>query len=132
MEQTRRARHEQAASEGSKAWKGLVDARWTLVEQFESDGKRYIVARENAPSPPGLSALTLRERQVIGYAALGHDNKAIAYELGIAHSTVKVLMARGASRLGVRSRTELISAYRGSCSVAQIADTANANPTNPT
>jgi hypothetical protein len=32
--------------------KGLVDAQWTLVDHHETDGKRYVLARENAPRPP--------------------------------------------------------------------------------
>jgi len=89
----------------------LVAGRWSLLDQFESDGRRYILARENAPRSPGPSSFTPRERQVVGYAALGHDNKVIAYDLGIAHSTVKVLMARAAQKLGVGTRAELIAAY---------------------
>ncbi|MEY2935922.1 MAG: hypothetical protein RL033_6671 [Pseudomonadota bacterium] len=103
------------------AWQGLVDARWSLLDQFESDGRRFIVARENAPRPPGPAALTQRERQVLGYAAVGHDNKVIAYDLGIAHATVKVLMARAATKLGVRSRSEVISAYLNACGAAPAA-----------
>ena len=64
-----------------------------------------------SPRSPGPSSFTPRERQVVGYAALGHDNKVIAYDLGIAHSTVKVLMARAAQKLGVGTRAELIAAY---------------------
>ncbi|HWL85439.1 MAG TPA: helix-turn-helix transcriptional regulator [Polyangiaceae bacterium] len=85
------------------------------MDHFENDGTCYIVAKENAPAPPEVGALTLRERQILGYAALGHENKVIAYDLGIAHATVKVLMARAASKLGVRSRAELISVYREIC-----------------
>lgn len=95
------------------AWKGLVDGRWSLLDKFESDGRRYVVAHANAPAPPPHEALTTRERQVLGYAALGHHNKAIAYDLGISHSTVRVLLARAAARLGVKSRAELITAFQG-------------------
>jgi DNA-binding CsgD family transcriptional regulator len=103
------------------SWQGLIDARWSLLDQFESDGRRFIVARENAPRPPGPAALTQRERQVLGYAAVGHDNKVIAYDLGIAHATVKVLMSRAATKLGVRSRSEVISAYLNACGSAPAA-----------
>jgi DNA-binding CsgD family transcriptional regulator len=98
-----------------QGWQGLIEARWSLIDQFESDGRRFVVARENAPRAPGPGALTQRERQVVGYAALGHDNKIIAYDLGIAHATVKVLMARAASKLGVRSRSEAITTYLAAC-----------------
>lgn len=91
--------------------KGLVDGTWSLIDRFESDGKRYIVAEANQPVPSVGGELTLRERQVVGYAALGHDNKVIAYDLGISHSTVRVLMARAAAKLGVKSRETLIAAY---------------------
>jgi len=101
------------------AWPGLLDARWSLIDEFDRDGRRFIVARENAPRSPGPGALTQRERQVVGYAALGHDNKIIAYDLGIAHATVKVLMARAATKLGVRSRAKVVSAYLGACGSAR-------------
>jgi DNA-binding CsgD family transcriptional regulator len=41
---------------------------------------------------------------VLAYAAMGHSNKEIAYELGITHSTVKVLLFRARLKLRVSSR----------------------------
>jgi DNA-binding CsgD family transcriptional regulator len=93
------------------ARKALVSARWSLLDRVELDGKRYIVARENPPGAPGPEALSPRERQVLAYAKLGHHNKLIAYELGIADSTVRVLLARAAAKLGVRSRRELLQVF---------------------
>jgi DNA-binding CsgD family transcriptional regulator len=89
-------------------WHPLIAARWTLVDSFESDGRRYVVARENQAQGPQLGPLTGRERQVVLQAALGQSNKEIAYLLGISHSTVRVLIARAARRLGVRTRRELL------------------------
>jgi DNA-binding CsgD family transcriptional regulator len=110
-----RSRREPDPLERLNGWRGLVEGRWSLLDQFESDGRRFVVARENVPQPPGPGAFTMRERQIVGYAALGHDNKIIAYDLGIAHATVKVLMARAAAKLGVHSRAEVISAYLAAC-----------------
>lgn len=110
-----RAEPRDDAGAGLDGWQGLVEGRWSLLDRFESAGRRYVIARENTPRPPGPAALTLRERQIVGYASLGHDNKVIAYDLGIAHNTVKVLMARAAAKLGVKSRTDLISYYRATC-----------------
>ncbi len=93
-------------------WRALVAGQWSLVDQLEHDGRRYIVARQNEPKALGPGALSDRERQVIGYALLGHHNKLIAYELGIADSTVRVLMARAASKLGVKTREELLQVAR--------------------
>jgi len=93
-------------------WKGLVATRWSLVDQFESDGKRYVLAHRNEVKLEGLAVLTERERQVVGYAALGHSNKLIAYELGVAASTVAVLLHRAGRKLGVSTRVQLIARYR--------------------
>jgi DNA-binding CsgD family transcriptional regulator len=92
-----------------EAWRPLVAARWTLVDAFEQDGSRYIVARENETQPPGLETLSTRERQVVGLATLGRTNKEIAYHLGLAHSTVRVLLVRAARKLGVTSRSEILN-----------------------
>jgi DNA-binding NarL/FixJ family response regulator len=89
-------------------WKGLIAARWSLVDHFDTDGKHYLVARRNGPEARGLGALTERERQVAAAASLGRSNKLIAYELGIADSTVRVLVARAMAKLGVASRKELV------------------------
>jgi DNA-binding CsgD family transcriptional regulator len=94
------------------AWKGLVEARWTLIDHFDSDGRRYVVAASNETQSRSLRALSPRERQVVAYAALGHQNKLIAYELGLSPSTVGVLLGRAARKLGARSRVELARVYR--------------------
>ncbi len=91
-------------------WLGLVDGRWSLVDTFDRDGKRYVLVRGNEPQVSGLSLLTERERAVVGYAAMGHSNKQIAYDLGIAHATVRVLLSRAAKRLGARTRAALLEA----------------------
>jgi DNA-binding CsgD family transcriptional regulator len=90
------------------AWHPLTAARWTLVDSFEENGRRYIVARENQVDANGFARLTDRERQVVVHAALGSSNKQIAYDLGISDATVRVLMARAAGRMGVRTRRELL------------------------
>ena len=56
----------------------------------------------------GLERLTEREREVVTRAARGCANKEIAYDLGLAHSTVRVLMARAAVKLGTRTRDQLV------------------------
>jgi len=91
-------------------WPTLVMGRWSLLDQMENDGRRYVVACENEPAAVGPESLTERELQVIGYAKLGHHNKLIAYELGIADSTVRVLLSRAAHRLRVQTRAELLAA----------------------
>jgi DNA-binding CsgD family transcriptional regulator len=94
------------------SWRALVAAQWSLVDTFEADGKRYLLARTNAPTPRGAELLSTRERQVLGYLELGHSTKLIAYELGISASTIRVLLARAARKLGTSTRAELLAAFR--------------------
>jgi DNA-binding NarL/FixJ family response regulator len=96
-------------SQALEAWHPLAGARWTLVDSFEENGRRYVVARENQADVPGVEVLTDRERQVVIHAALGLTNKEIAYTLDISPSTVRVLMCRAAERLGVQSRSDVIA-----------------------
>jgi DNA-binding CsgD family transcriptional regulator len=91
-------------------WKALVAGRWSLVDRIDQDGRRYVLARENGPAAPGPALFTPRERQVVACAKLGHHNKLIAYELGIADSTVRVLLGRAAAKVGARTRGELLRA----------------------
>jgi DNA-binding CsgD family transcriptional regulator len=92
-------------------WKALVDARWSLVDHFERDGRRYLLAHRNDASVPPIALLSARERQAVALAVLGHANKMIGYELGISVSTASVLLSRAAKKLGVRTRAALIAAY---------------------
>ena len=94
-------------------WKALVDARWSLIDHVDSDGKRMITVQRNESVAPGAVGLSQREEQILGYAALGHSNKLIAYELGLAHSTVRVLLARAAGKLGARGREETLKKFLG-------------------
>ena len=100
-----------APDEALSLWRGLVDARWSLVDHFERDGRRYIVARQNAPTAHPCLPLTERERVVVGLAALGHASKLIAYELGLSESAVSACLARAAKKLGARSRAELVTSF---------------------
>lgn len=60
---------------------------------------------------PRRDELSIRERQILASAARGWSNKEIAHELGIAHSTVRVLLGRAARKLGARTRDELMSRF---------------------
>jgi DNA-binding CsgD family transcriptional regulator len=111
QEQARSRLRRTDPNQAVEEWKGLIAARWTLLDHFESDGRRYLLARKNDLTLSGFAALTPRERCAVGYAALGHGNKLIAYEMGISASTVAVLLSRAARRLGAKSRADLKRAY---------------------
>jgi DNA-binding CsgD family transcriptional regulator len=111
MEAARGRLRRTAPETAVEQWKGLVSARWTLLDHVELGGRRYVLARDNAPTQDAPVELAPRERQVIGYAVLGHSNKLIAYELGVADSTVRVLMGRVAQKLGTSTRADTLRAY---------------------
>lgn len=95
--------------EALELWSGLVDGRWSLVDRFESDGRRLLVARRNDPRRIDPRALTAMERAVLPYAAMGHPNKVIAYELGLSETSVANHVASVVEKLGLPSRAALAS-----------------------
>jgi DNA-binding CsgD family transcriptional regulator len=92
-------------------WEGLVSGRWSLVDRFDSDGRRYLIARRNDPVLASPRLASRRERQVLAYAALGRSNKEIAYELGITPSTVSTCLSQAMQRLRIRDHAELIALW---------------------
>lgn len=54
-----------------------------------------------------LSALTPRERQIVGYVAAGRPNKVIAIDLGISLRTAEAHRARIFSKLDARNAMQL-------------------------
>jgi DNA-binding CsgD family transcriptional regulator len=107
-----RCRDNQGTDEEPLAlWRGLVEGRWSLVERFESDGRRILVARKNEPPARSLRALDERERKVTALLALGHSLKLCAYELGRAQSTTSELANSAMRKMGVGSRAELVQLH---------------------
>jgi DNA-binding CsgD family transcriptional regulator len=104
---TRRGR--QDAAQALEIWQGLLMGRWSTVDHFDSDGRRFVVARRNDPHAPSARGLTRREGQVVFYTVLGMTNLTIAYALGIAESTVSTHLARGMKKLAIATREELIA-----------------------
>jgi DNA-binding NarL/FixJ family response regulator len=69
----------------------------------------HVIVHEPHLPPNGLEILTDRERQVVDCLARGYSTKEVGFALGIADATVRVLIARAASKLGVRSREALLN-----------------------
>jgi len=92
-------------------WEGLLRGRWSLVDHIDSDGSHFMLAIRNDPEAAAPQMLSRREAQVASYAAQGHMNKEIAYELGLAVSTVASHLKKAIVKLGFGSRTELIWLY---------------------
>ncbi|MEZ4230350.1 MAG: helix-turn-helix transcriptional regulator [Polyangiaceae bacterium] len=100
-----------AQPEALGLWQGLVEGRWSLVDHFDSDGRRLVLAMENAPEVIALKTLSVRQTQVAGQAALGLSNAEIGYALGISESSAASHLGQAARRLGVRDRLELVRLF---------------------
>lgn len=102
-------KHARTDAEALSLWQGLVDGRWSLVEQFETDARRYYAAIRNPPDAVKQHALTRREAEVAAYLASGTTTRVTAYALGLDEVTVRGYLRAAMTKLGVRSRTELVT-----------------------
>jgi NarL family two-component system response regulator LiaR len=76
-----------------------------LLHTLSSDAARD--GRGGAGAAAGaIAQLTRREREVLELIALGHSNKRIALELGVAEKTVKTHVGHLLAKLGVADRTQ--------------------------
>lgn len=107
MELARGPMRNSAAERALELWRGLVAGRWSLVDRWDSDGRRFIVAIENAPESVDPRALRPREGAVARLAAEGAGPKDIAYALGISPSNARAVLASALAKLGLSSRAEL-------------------------
>jgi DNA-binding NarL/FixJ family response regulator len=106
------------------AWEGLVCGRWSLVDHFDSDGRRFVLALKNDPSFPDPRGLTVRERQVAEFLGQGHAVKEISYMLGISRSAVTNCTARAIHKLGLGSLADLAAFFAPSGLRATLAEAA--------
>ena len=67
---------------------------------------------EGAPIAERIAALTPQQHNILSLMAAGKPNKIIAYELGIAETTVKAHITLILRKLGVFSRTQAVLAAR--------------------
>jgi DNA-binding NarL/FixJ family response regulator len=90
---------------------GLLKRRKSLLAQGECrlsiriarTGALYVLLLEERDSR--IKRLTARERQILEHVALGQENDAIGFELGIAPATVAKHLERVFRKLGVPNRT---------------------------
>ena len=119
---TRQGRSDSDAA--MEAWEGLVDGRWSLVDHFDTDRRRFVIAIKNDPTYPDPRGLTMRERQVAEFVGLGHSSKEISYTLGVSQSAVTNCTARVQHKLGLNSLAELAAFFAPSGLRAKLAEVA--------
>jgi DNA-binding CsgD family transcriptional regulator len=97
------------SDEALKLWSALVGGRWSLVDRFDRDGRRFIVAHRNEPRVSDPRALSARERQVLAFLASGDSLKMTAYSLGISMTSVSRHRATAMKKLGIKSAAEVLA-----------------------
>lgn len=95
------------------AWQAVWDGRWTMVDSFERDGRRWLVARKNDGAPPSPHVLLPTERDVVERVVRGESLKVIGAELGMPISTVSATLASAMAKLRVDKRSELVKLVAG-------------------
>jgi DNA-binding CsgD family transcriptional regulator len=106
MLDSRKARRSRPA-DAVELWRALVLGTWSLVDHADSDGKRFLVARRNPIGVHEPAALSEGERRAAALFALLGTVKLVAYELGLAPSTVSGELKSACRKLGCRNRAEL-------------------------
>jgi DNA-binding NarL/FixJ family response regulator len=82
-----------------------------VIAQFTSQRPGRAAAPAPGPSrpaPPGLAALTEREREVVCLVAAGLSNEEIATKLTVSPLTVKTHVSRAMTKLYARDRAQLV------------------------
>ena len=112
VDEIRGSMRESNPEEALELWAALVRGRWSTVDWFDSDGRRFVLGLPNAPNVTDPRGLTERELQVVSYAVLGQTNKLIAYQLGLSKGRVSTLISSAMRKLGAQTRAQLIKKLR--------------------
>lgn len=83
-----------------------------VLQQHLAAMRESFMTTENDHREPSTDALTVREAQVLSWAARGRRNEEIAQLLFIAPATVRKHLEHAYLKLGVRNRVEAIAAIR--------------------
>jgi DNA-binding CsgD family transcriptional regulator len=97
--------------ESLELWQGLVEGRWSLVDHFDSDRRRFVVAHRNPPQGGDPRGLAARERDCAELLGRGFSPKEIAYGLGLSSTTVNHTLARARAKLSLQSQAELAAFF---------------------
>jgi len=107
-----RSRRVTSAEEALELRSAVVGGQWSLVDQFDADGRHFLVACRNPAGSSEPALLSQREDQATALAAQGYSNKRIASVLGLSTGSVSTLLYRASRKWGAGSRTRLIQEWQ--------------------
>jgi DNA-binding NarL/FixJ family response regulator len=91
----------------SALFPALVAGRFSLVDQWDADGKRHVVVLDNPEKRVDPRALTTAELRIARGLVDGESTKEMAHSFDVSVSTVTTLASKVYEKLGVRNRGEL-------------------------
>lgn len=109
-------------------WAGLFAGEYSFVDRFDTDGRRFLVARRNAPDLADDRALTRRERHAVVALLQCQTQSLAAYALGLSPSTLRTHLLRAMRKLGVKSLEGLFEVAGVLAGPTEIARAASALP----
>jgi len=101
-------------------WRGLVDGRWSLVDHWESDGRRFLAAYENPPGVVDVRRLAEWQQRILASFLRGATVREVAFRLGYTVQTVERTLSLAARLLRFRGRADLASVGLGELSRAVV------------
>jgi DNA-binding NarL/FixJ family response regulator len=96
--------------DADRHWRAFVGGGWRVIDQFDSGGRRYVIARRSV-SP---TVLEPAEHELLTRRARGDGLKQIANDLGLSVSAVSRRVSSAMRKLGLRSHAELPAVFGGS------------------
>ena len=93
----------ESAPESPELWHALLSGEWSLIDHFDSGGRRYVIAVRRRTGSP----LTTAERELLSRRARGLPLKVLAGELGVSVPTVSRRLERAREKLGLRGQADL-------------------------
>lgn len=95
-----------------KYWSNVLSGKWAILDRFDSDGRRYVIALPVSKYGDRLRGLSEREREVLNLLGDGLSNKAIAYELNISETAVSSHLNTIYRKLGIGDRSAAVQLVR--------------------
>ena len=112
VDRARGRMRERQPGKALELWRALVRGRWSTIDWFDSDGRRFVLCVPNEPHVTDPRGLSEREYQVVAYAAAGQTNKLIGYHLGLSKGRISGLLSSAMRKLGAQNRAQLINKFR--------------------
>lgn len=107
VERSRSRKIRRDPSAALELWQGLVAGRWSLIDHFDANGRRYLAAHENLPGARDPRALSPLEHGTLRSFLRGASPAEIAFAFGKSRRTIGTILSSLAKRLGFPSRTGL-------------------------